>query len=216
MSKHTILYLGLDIPDYLKDQSVIHYPIIKIVPVPSDSPDIKTAFAELTQYTHIIFTSKNSVRIFVDYLLNFGWNLHHLDGKQIIAVGKVTAQCLEHAGIHVNLVSKLETAEGITHDLPQVLFGNSYVFWPHSKLSRSVIPDFLKDNQIKFRDCILYDTVSQKPLPVPDLDKIDEIIFTSPSTVDAFMKIFGSLPRHKVLTAIGPITQVYLNACHSQ
>jgi uroporphyrinogen-III synthase len=67
--------------------------------------------------------------------------------------------------------------------------------------------------QIRFQACDLYDTVSQEICPKPDLDQVDEIVFTSPSTVKAFVEIFGGLPRGKKCLAIGPITQqALLNA----
>jgi uroporphyrinogen-III synthase len=56
----------------------------------------------------------------------------------------------------------------------------------------------------------LYDTVTQKLEPKPDLNHVQEIVFTSPSTVLAFLEIFGALPKGKKLIAIGPITQQQL------
>ena len=62
----------------------------------------------------------------------------------------------------------------------------------------------------------LYDTISQVIQPKPNLDHVDEIVFTSPSTVKAFIEIFGVLPRGKKCLAIGPITEqalrVYLDS----
>jgi uroporphyrinogen-III synthase len=55
--------------------------------------------------------------------------------------------------------------------------------------------------------CDLYDTVPQKLEPIPDLNAIDEIVFTSPSTVRAFVEIFRHIPQDKTLTCLGPITQ---------
>jgi uroporphyrinogen-III synthase len=52
----------------------------------------------------------------------------------------------------------------------------------------------------------LYETVAQRVEPVPDLRLFDEIVFTSPSTVDAFFEIFGHIPSGKKIVAIGPVT----------
>ncbi len=73
-------------------------------------------------------------------------------------------------------------------------------------MSRSVLLAFFQERKIRFVACDLYDTVTQKLEPVPDLKTIDEIVFTSPSTVRGFLEIFGHLPQDKRWHAIGPIT----------
>jgi uroporphyrinogen-III synthase len=45
---------------------------------------------------------------------------------------------------------------------------------------------------------------------VPNLAAFDEIVFTSPSTIEAFLAIFGALPRDKILTPVGPVTEAAL------
>ena len=87
----------------------------------------------------------------------------------------------------------------------------THFFFPRSSLSRNVILDFFKKNHILFQDCFIYDTVTQKNQPTPHLEEIDEIIFTSPSTIKAFLEIFSAIPLDKKLTAIGPITQKALS-----
>ena len=44
-----------------------------------------------------------------------------------------------------------------------------------------------------------------------NLLEFDEIFFTSPSTVDGFLNIFGAFPKNGPrLVSIGPITKAYL------
>ena len=62
-----------------------------------------------------------------------------------------------------------------------------------------------------YKECALYDTVTYLPTPQLNLVEFDEIIFTSPSTVDAFVEIFRELPSDINLIAIGPITEDYLS-----
>ena len=59
---HRILYLGIDLPAHLETQNVYHYPIIKIVSRDLNASDIKNALAKFSDYTHLIFTSKNGFR----------------------------------------------------------------------------------------------------------------------------------------------------------
>ncbi len=171
------------------DSCDLHYPIIRTVPR-------KVA---LPPHTHIIFTSKMAVRHFPGSLV----------GKTIIAVGKKTG---EEARAHH--IAEEETAEGVCALLDQLDLEGATILWPHSALSRPVISDYLSERDIAFHDTVLYDTVTNRPFDPPNLDPIDEIVFTSPSTVKAFLELYGELPTNKKLTAQGPITQGALNASY--
>jgi len=87
---------------------------------------------------------------------------------------------------------------------------NVYFFWPHSALSRPILSNFLKRKQLRFKECVLYDTMMNPAVRPINLEGVDEIHFTSPSTVEAFKKLFGALPKNKILRAIGPITEEHL------
>src|SRR5271167_1269331 len=109
----TILYLGTD-PTQFEARGkaaghLIHYPVIKIVPRPVDHPEIRQAFDDVDEYTHLIFTSKNAVKIFFDdlaflkiypsYLKScLGISVENLKKKTVIAIGHVTAGCLSAMG----------------------------------------------------------------------------------------------------------------------
>ena len=206
--KRKILYLGLELPENIqKHEAYIHYPIIRIEVRPPTCPDIQNCFEDISDYTHILFTSKSAVHAFFRDLAHFGYKIHHLVGKEVICVGQQTAKALGAYGIHNPLISAVETAEGMVDFLEGLSHKNPYYFWPHSALSRSVISDYLKSKKLRFKECAIYDTVINKSLYPVDLSTIDEIYFTSPSTIDAYLKIYGSLPADKALKAIGPITE---------
>lgn len=194
------LYLGLD-PG---DEPCVHYPVIRIVPRPLDDPEIKQAFGDLSLYTHVIFTSKQTIEHFP-----FPWTL--LKEKILIAIGSETASKLKEKGLEC-ITSSDPTQEGLiallqTLKIPE----NAYFFYPRSALARPLLADFLRGNNWRMRLLDLYDTHYQKLEPVPDLAKFDRIIFTSPSTVRGFLRIYGQLPKDKELVAIGPVTEAELN-----
>lgn len=205
------LYLGLNSSQFVSNKQIIHCPIIQIVPTPPYDPPVKESFGLLPQFTHIIFTSKSAVKIFCEYLVYFGIPVENLNNKILIAVGKVTASHLLQHGLIANIVAQEETAEGVLKALHPLDIGHAYFFWPHSAQSRSIIPDYFMEHHIPLKDCILYSTELLIPEILPDFEEFDEIIFTSPSTVDAFKSIFGTLPKDKRLVAIGPITEAYLS-----
>lgn len=203
-----ILYLGLEVPEHLQARQIVHCPLIKIMPRPKQDPAIAQAFASLQHYTHLIFTSKSAVSIFMDYASQSP----DLDDKRLIAVGKKTAAKLASYGILHPLVAKEETAEGVVQLLSDLDLAKAHVFWPHSSLSRPIITAWLKQQQVCHCACALYDTIPNIPETIPDLNRFDEIVFTSPSTIDAFLQIYKRFPADKTLTCIGPVTQAYLKS----
>ncbi len=207
----TILYLGTD-PTMFENQGhakghLIHYPVIKIIPRPLEHPEVKQAYAELHAFTHLIFTSKNAVNVFFQHCADLKQSLEALKAKTVIAIGTVTALHLSMRGFAPQLVAKNETQEGVIELLTPMSLKNAYFFMPRSSLSRPLLAKFFQEGSICFQACDLYDTVTQTLEPKPDLDRVDEIIFTSPSTVNAFIAIFGSLPNNKKLIAIGLVTE---------
>ncbi|HRD55550.1 MAG TPA: uroporphyrinogen-III synthase [Parachlamydiaceae bacterium] len=198
-----VLYLGLEKPENEKDKIFIHYPVIQIVPKPLN--ECKAALNQISSFTHIIFTSKTTVKIFFEYFSD-----SHFSKKIWIAVGKSTKKSLENQGILNVLTPKEETAEGIISLLKTLPLNNSHIFWPHSALSRPILRNFFSQEKISFKECILYDTIPFWPGYTPSFESIDEIIFTSPSTVDAFFNFFPNFAFHAKLNSIGPITKAKL------
>lgn len=203
----TILYLGTD-PSYFPEEgNVIHYPIIRIQPRSFDDPELKRALDDLSDYTHLIFTSKNAVRIFFEHAKALHADLSFLKEKTFLAVGTVTADHLSKEGFTPAIIAKEETQEGLIEELASLDLEDAYVFLPRSSLSRPVLIDFLQKRVIRHQACDLYDTLAHAIEPRPDLNMIDEIVFTSPSTVEAFYSLFGFIPKEKKLVVSGPITE---------
>ncbi|WP_068469062.1 uroporphyrinogen-III synthase [Candidatus Protochlamydia phocaeensis] len=211
-----ILYTGLDPHHYQGKGNVTHVPLIEIVPRPLSDPAIQPVLSQFAQYTHVIVTSKSTIPILQDYLCRLGFSLQEWAQKSTLAVGRATAAHLSACGIHPMRVAKEETAEGLLYEMDSMSLKDAFFLWPHSAQSRPVLKNYFSRHKIAFQDCLLYDTLPHYPSYLPDVDAFDEIVFTSPSTVKAFVQIFGSLPAHKQLTPIGPITASCLKAYLSQ
>lgn len=183
------LYLGLN-----PKPGTVHYPVIRTQFCGRLTP----ALAMWPQFTHIIFTSQTAVGYWPG-----PWD------KQLIAIGPATAAALQKKGF-APLIAPEATQEGIISLITQI---DGYFFLPRSRLARLALTDYMQAKKIPFFALDLYDTVFQKLQPVPDLAQFDEIVFTSPSTVEGFLRIYGSLPKDKKLTPIGPITEQALRDC---
>jgi uroporphyrinogen-III synthase len=207
----TLLYLGTDPTHFIKqrgeEERVVHYPVIKIAARSLDHPAIRQAFEDMGEYTHVLFTSKNAVRVFFEALAFFNMSIIALQKKTILAIGEVTGKSLLAAGLTPCHTALEETQEGMVSLLKTLDLSFSYVYMPQSSLSRPLLVHFLSERAVRYRACVLYDTVLQMIDPKPDLDQVDEIVFTSPSTVQAFVTIFRGVPKGKKCTAIGPVTQ---------
>jgi len=201
-----ILYLGLDPIHYRANGEITHWPIIQIIPRPISDPDIIDALHRFESYSHVIITSKSTVPILREYLYQQSIDLQIWSKKTTLAVGQVTAKHLQACGILAAKVAKEETAEGMIEVLKQMPLEQANVFWPHSAQARPIIKEFLIANGIRHTAAIIYDSRAHVPGKLPLLETFDEIVFTSPSTVEAFLQIFGAFPSHVKLVAIGPVT----------
>lgn len=205
-----ILYLGLDPTHCSAVGAITHHPVIQIKPVEISENHLQYSLKNFSIYTHVIITSKSTIKILQEYLPQFGYSMQDWVEKKTIAVGKITAIHLHEAGIIPAYVAKEEMSEGVIKELTPLLSKNHFFFWPHSSESRAVISNYLKNNQAQFNECTMYFTIPLMNVPAPSLNEFDEIIFTSPSTVQAFLRIYGMFPQNKILTSIGPITKACL------
>lgn len=169
-----------------------HYPVIKTAPY----LDPKLALPLWESFTHILFTSQSTI-----YYWPGPWD------KIPIAIGPATAAALKQKELSP-LIAPEATQEGLIELLKTI--PNGHFFYPHSRKARPLLASYMEANKIPFFSLELYDTVFQKLEPVPRLEEFDELVFTSPSTVEGFLQIYEHLPKDKKLTAIGPITQAAL------
>jgi uroporphyrinogen-III synthase len=213
----TLLYTGLELPSHcntpiaalLEGKNVVHFPLIKILPRPLEDAGVQRTLQLLPDATHLIFTSKQAVKIF----LGLPFPVERLCSKRFGAVGRMTAAYLQAHGMPVHFVAQEETQEGLIVQMQAENLRHASILWPRSSLSRPVLTAWLDREQVTYYAPAVYDTVAQVPAALPDLAKVDEILFTSPSTVDAFLSAYHSLPHDKLLHAIGPVTRDSLAAC---
>ncbi len=200
-----LLYLGLDPKGYQTEKTIIHFPVIQTRNIPFDHPKIAHAFSDLDEYTHLIFTSKSTVHYFFEALRFYGFS-SDLNHKVIFSIGESTQNSLKKQGIESQL-AKCATQEGVIAALAQIDFEKSYLFYPRSKIARSLLEHFLIKKEIRHQLCDLYETVPRLEKQNWNWEEIDEIVFTSPSTVNAFFNFYSLPPSGIALTSIGPVTK---------
>ena len=184
--------------------SAVLFPTIafRAVPVPHQ------ILEKLEDYHWIIFTSANGVRFFMEELekRKAPFPKH----PKVAVIGPGTKKEAEERGIEVSLVPKRFIAEGLLEELRDV--AGKRILIPRARVARSILPETL-GKRGAFVDVVpVYETclpsVSEGSLK--DLELADAITFTSPSTVENFVRILGSkafeICKRLVVASIGPVT----------
>ena len=82
-----------------------------------------------------------------------------------------------------------------------------WVLIPRSNLAKNIIPDGLQALGFTVKCVTAYVNVMPEHPQRINLDTIDQIVFTSPSTIDNFIKLYGHLPPGKKYLTRGVVTE---------
>lgn len=197
------LYVGLNPPTGDEYGTIVHCPLIQVIP--RHTPQVLSCCRDLGRYTHLLFTSKSAVRFFLEVVEG---DLQHL---QVLSLGAATTRFLLGRGLEVHHTADDETSEGVVAMLGRQDLRHAHLLWPHAVRSRAVISNALRLHGVQYTECMLYDTVPVVPNPAPDLRDFDQVVLTSPSTVEAFFAVYPNPPQKLRLIAIGPITGAALS-----
>jgi uroporphyrinogen III methyltransferase/synthase len=194
------LYTGLTSPD----ANYIHTPLIEIVSVDDDT-QLRRAIADIDSYDYVLFTSRYAAK-YVGAL-----SVMH---TRIVSIGRTTTKALHQIGVEEVDEVEEDNSYGVVSWFSSQSHGR--VLIPRSNLALPIIPEGLR--QLGFEvDCITayINRMPEHPKKV-NLDEIDRIVFTSPSTIDNFIRLYGALPEKKELVTRGPITEQHLQTILKQ
>lgn len=194
------LYTGLTSPD----ANYIHTPLIEIVSVDDDTQLLR-AIADIDSYDYVLFTSRYAAK-YVGAL-----SVMH---TRIVSIGRTTTKALHQIGVEEVDEVEEDNSYGVLSWFSSQSRGR--VLIPRSNLALPIIPEGLR--QLGFEvDCVTayINRMPEHPKKV-NLDEIDRIVFTSPSTIDNFIRLYGALPEKKELVTRGPITEQHLQTILKQ
>ncbi|MBP1930392.1 uroporphyrinogen-III synthase [Ammoniphilus resinae] len=193
---------------------VVEFPVIQLLP-PRDLTKLDQVIHDIEHYDWILFTSVNGVHFFMKRMEELGVEISSLR-SQIGAVGPRTASVLETYGLHVDVVAKEYTAEGLLQELGSSIQVGTSLLLPRANIARKVLPEQLLEWGMRVDDVVVYETVQNREgIAAIQAElkqgKIDIVTFTSSSTVKNFCEMLDMESDHALLdgikiACIGPIT----------
>ena len=185
------------------DADIIYYPVFQIVPKDYEGR-IADEISSLEQYDWIIFTSKNTVKIFVEYLHESRSRIG--EKTKIAAIGRKTAEYLMSLGYNVAFVPEEESSQGLIRELPSVIGQKDCrILLPQGEEAPEALEKELARLGFDIKRLNIYKTVAAKPEDLPSInaDMIDFFIFTSPLSVEFFQDLRHSIRPNSWVAAIG-------------
>ncbi len=191
--------------------SVIEMPATRVEPL--DQAPLRAALARLKDFSWIMFTSQNAVRLFWEGLRSSGLDARSLAGSKIAAVGPATAEALLAHGLAVDVAPDRFVAEALLdalrgrRDIPR-----ANVLYATAEGARETLQLGLQELSAVVERVDLYRSVLDGSGAAElkqrlSADGADLVTFTSASAVTNFVDAVGrAAARTAPAASIGPIT----------
>lgn len=191
--------------------NVISFPMIETVF--TDSGQLEEAINNIEKYNYIYFSSVTGVEFFMEKFLQLS-DVRKLADIKFCTVGIKTYNALKDYGIKAELMPELFEGMEAVEVLKKHIVKSDKVLVPRAKLGRNEIVEELKKfaavDEIHIYDTVAAETGKEEILNILSQYDSYEIVFTSSSTFNNFIKILGDeagnvLQKGRVIS-IGPIT----------
>ena len=139
--------------------------------------------------------------------------LKHRGDSKVVSIGPTTTEALNRIGVEEVIQVEPDNRYGVIDWFKKnrQASEHSHILYPHSDLSPRDIAEALSDQGYEVEDLIAYrNTIPSNPRRM-NLSHFKRIVFTSPSTIDNFISLYGQLPEGVEFITRGPITQAHLN-----
>ena len=182
---------------------------------------------DYSDISYLLFTSQYAVKGFMRVVEYTNYQQYTNEDLKVISIGKTTTEALHRAGfkdvIQVDEDNRYGIIEWFKKERPKFLeqhpieieHGEEYeeipaVLYPCSSLSPDDIPEALFALRYNVTKWTVYNNELPKNPRRVNLNHFKRIVFTSPSTIDNFIKLYGKLPENTEFITRGPITQAHL------
>lgn len=182
---------------------------------------------DYSDISYLLFTSQYAVKGFMRVVEYTNYQQYTNEDLKVISIGKTTTEALHKAGfkdvIQVDEDNRYGIIEWFKKERPKFLerhpikieYGEEFeeipaVLYPCSSLSPDDIPEALFALRYNVTKWTVYNNELPKNPRRVNLNHFKRIVFTSPSTIDNFIKLYGKLPENTEFITRGPITQEHL------
>ena len=183
---------------------------------PEDFSPLDAAIQKMEDFDWMIVTSAQAVRAVSARCESLGRTMVQEKHKpQVAAVGPVSAQAAEAAGLKVAYVAESHSGVALAAELGERL-RDRRVLLPRSDRANPDLPLALKRRGAKVTEVVAYRTLHTADIDQRTLQNVaggeaDAILFFSPSAVQHFEELIGkgklnALEHTMGLTAVGPVT----------
>ena len=167
---------------------------------------------KFSEYDHILLTSVNGVNAFFDYLVKEKYDIRNIKAK-ISVIGKATGKALMSRGVMPFVTAREFIGEGLFNALKPHLNKGEKVLIPCSSGSRNFLKDEIEALGLEVDRAHTYDTLCGDMKNRKAFEEVDYVLFTSPSTVNNMVSVFGEEEiGKKKLIAIGKQTAKAISA----
>lgn len=196
IEKPTILVTGTQKGDYGKFGTVVHQPLVQIEEI-VPNPQLDGYISQIGQFDWLFFTSRYSVDIFFKTLYKNGKDVRSLAHLKIASVGNITSKALNKRGIVPDLQPGNESSEGLIQEIMAkgIIKGKALI--PRSDIGLPLLPEGLEKLGWEITATSVYRNIFPEGLKKFDLSKVKKIVFSSPSCVTNFARLYGHLPADK-------------------
>jgi len=202
--KPRILVFGTHPEKYKHRGTIVHRPLIESVTL-DDYSQADKVLNTLNTSDWLVFTSTNGVKFFFKRLNEIGLDTRAIASAKVAAIGQTTAEKLRTFGILADIQPKLESSVGLLEEFQKVDVKNKRILLVRPKVGSSELLDGLTDAGADVEAVIVYKNIDIEPEEI-NFDAIDQVLFTSGSTVRAFMKRYGSVPTGIKVYCLGQPT----------
>jgi uroporphyrinogen III methyltransferase/synthase len=184
-------------PEYL------HQPLIRIAPV-EETRELQHYADNLSDYPFLLFTSRYGVEHWFRTA-----NPKKLGRTTVVSIGETTSAALKACGVKRFTQVEKDDSYGVI-DWFARRRKKGAVLIPRSNLALPIIPEGLEKLGFRVTCVTAYLNLPPEQPHKVDLNRIKKVIFTSPSTIDRFVELYGTLPPGIAYETRGQVTQHHL------
>ncbi|MDR3268489.1 MAG: uroporphyrinogen-III C-methyltransferase [Tannerella sp.] len=203
--KQPVLVTGTSSGEHAHYTNVTHTPLIEIRKIKTNKR-LQDVLKEIHTFHWIIFTSRYGVRYFFETFNDMHADIRTLAHIRFASVGETTTSELRKYGIRPDLRSETESAEGLVRHFTAMGYKEQRILLPRSDKGLKYLSEELEKLGNEVADVPVYTNTVNREAGKTDISRFRKIIFSSPSGVDAFIRLYGAIPSGIQLIVKGETT----------